>query len=71
MKHWPNLFTDIKIFTGYFATIFTITFGSADAFLKFCLSAVVFGYTAHKWYFMFVDRKHRNKKIKNKDHNYE
>jgi hypothetical protein len=62
MKYWPDLFTDVKIFTGYFATIATITFGSADAFLKFCLTGVVIGYTSHKWYFMYLDRKDRKKK---------
>ena len=54
---------DYKIAGGFLISML-ITFSGADAFLKFCATAVFFGYTANKWWYMRQDRK--NNKI-NKD----
>jgi len=52
---------DIKIYGGFlFTFLFTLT--TADAFLKFCLTAVFIGYTSYKWYCLWQDRK--NNKVK-------
>jgi len=52
---------DIKVYTlNLFA--FSMTFSSADAFLKFLLTAIAIGYTANKWYFMHQDRKEGKRK---------
>lgn len=59
-------FNDFKIYMfNCFAMV--VAFSEADAFLKFCLTAVVIGYTGHKWYLMYDDR--RNKKDKDEEDN--
>jgi hypothetical protein len=51
---------DFKIYMfNLFALI--ITFSEASQFLQFCLTAVVVGYTVHKWRLMHLDRKERKK----------
>jgi hypothetical protein len=66
MKHYPDLLTDLKILAGNFGVGLFVTFTDADAVLKFFLTAVVIGYTTHKWYYMYLDRK---EKKESKNHN--
>jgi hypothetical protein len=62
---------DAQDFKIYIFNLFAllITFSEASAMLQFCLTAVVVGYTIHKWRLMHLDRKERKKNNESEKNN--